>query len=68
MEGNETYAGFESTSFSGDAEVYFNYYTRADLETMFETAGFRIEYFKRQPYTETDGSITNDLIFIATIT
>ena len=30
MEGNESKAGFESTSFSGDSKVYFNYHMQQD--------------------------------------
>jgi ubiquinone/menaquinone biosynthesis C-methylase UbiE len=64
MEGEECDAGFESTSFSGDSEIYFNYHSQSDLENALNIAGFKIDYFKRQPYEESDGSITNDLILI----
>ena len=33
MEGNDTNAGFEATNFSGNSEVYFNYFEQAFLET-----------------------------------
>jgi 2-polyprenyl-3-methyl-5-hydroxy-6-metoxy-1,4-benzoquinol methylase len=66
MEGDETRAGFEKTSFSGDAEIYFNYHLQDDLIEAFVSAGFQIIQATRQDYAEPDGSLTNDLIFIAT--
>jgi len=65
MEGSEEDAGFETTSFSGNSEVYFNYHRQADLENALLTGGFVIDQVKLQDYHETDGSITTDLIFIA---
>jgi 2-polyprenyl-3-methyl-5-hydroxy-6-metoxy-1,4-benzoquinol methylase len=65
MEGSEEDAGFETTSFSGNSEVYFNYHRQADLENTLLTGGFVIDRVKLQDYHETDGSITTDLIFIA---
>jgi trans-aconitate methyltransferase len=64
MEGDENEAGFESTSFSGTAEVYFNYHRQSDLETAFQKGGFEIEQIKCQDYVEPDGSLTKDLILI----
>ena len=64
MEGDESKAGFEPTSFSGDAKVYFNYHQQKDLEKALLDNGFRIEDFKRQDYNEPDGSVLTDLIFI----
>jgi len=65
MEGNETRAGFETTSFSGDSEFYFNYHQQSDLEDALIDSGFRIEKIKLQDYLESDGSVTTDMIFIA---
>jgi trans-aconitate methyltransferase len=65
MEGNEEQAGFETTSFSGDAEIYFNYHRQADLEQAFVQSGFEIRQAKLQDYIEPDGSATTDMIFIA---
>jgi trans-aconitate methyltransferase len=42
MEGNETDAGFETTSFSPGAEIYFNYHAQQDLELALTTSGFKI--------------------------
>ena len=65
MEGDETRAGFEATSFSGEAEVFFNYHREADLQEAFEKAGFKVDRLDRQEYIEPDGSVTIDMIFIA---
>jgi SAM-dependent methyltransferase len=65
MEGDETEAGFEKTSFTGDSEVYFNYHRQQDLVNALLVNGFKIEYNVRQDYYEPDGSILIDLIIIA---
>ena len=65
MEGDESKAGFESTSFSGDSKVYFNYHMQQVLEKSLVNHGFSIDYNIRQDYYESDGSITMDLIMIA---
>jgi ubiquinone/menaquinone biosynthesis C-methylase UbiE len=65
MEGDENRAGFETTSFSGNAEIYFNYHMQADLTEAFEKSGFNLVWVKRQDYIEPDESITTDMIFIA---
>ncbi len=64
MEGNETKAGFEATSFSGNSEIYFNYHSRPNLENSFAECGFEIRHLKLQDYLETDGRITTDIILI----
>lgn len=65
MEGDESRAGYEKTSFSGDSEVYFNYHRQADLQEAFEKAGLTVLRVDRQDYLEPDGSVTVDLIFVA---
>lgn len=65
MEGDENRAGFETTSFSGDAGIYFNYHRQQDLENAFAKNGFEIRQVKLQDYIEPDGSVTTDMIFIA---
>jgi ubiquinone/menaquinone biosynthesis C-methylase UbiE len=65
MEGDESKAGFESTSFSGDSKVYFNYHMQQDLMDSLVKNGFSIDYNIRQDYYESNGSITIDLIMIA---
>ena len=64
MEGNESDAGFEATSFSGDAKIYFNYHTRQDLQDALSASGFKISHLKLQNYPEPDGRVTIDMIFI----
>jgi len=65
MEGDETRAGFETTSFSGNSEIYFNYHLQRDLEDAFaKKNGFEIRQVKLQEYIEPDGSVTTDMIFI----
>jgi len=66
MEGDESNAGFESTSFSGDSKVYFNYHKQKDLEEALVNNGFTIAYNICQDYVESNGSIITDLIMIAT--
>jgi SAM-dependent methyltransferase len=65
MEGDATKAGFESTSFTGDSKVYFNYHLQQDLEESLVNHGFSIECNIQQDYIESNGSITIDLIMIA---
>jgi SAM-dependent methyltransferase len=64
MEGDETRAGFESTSFSGEAKVYFNYHRQSDLKAAFLKSGFEMVQVKCQDFVEPDGSLTTDMIFI----
>jgi len=65
MEGDESRAGFESTCFSGDAKVYFNYHLQDDLERALTANGFSVAYAVRQDYGEPNGSTTVDLILVA---
>jgi len=66
MEGDESKAGFENTSFSGDSKVYINYHKQQDIEAALLSNGFIVKQINRQKYDELDGSVTIDLIFIAT--
>jgi ubiquinone/menaquinone biosynthesis C-methylase UbiE len=65
MEGNESRAGFESTSFTGDSEIYFNYHMQQDLEKALADNGFNVEYGVRQNYKEPNGTILIDIILVA---
>jgi len=65
MEGNADRAGFETTSFSGESEIYFNYHRQSDLEKAFAENGIEVRHLKLQDYAEPDGSTTTDMIFIA---
>ena len=64
MEGTQDEAGFEATSFSGSSEIYFNYFEQHQIEEMLTASGFHIELIKRQEYTEADGTLSTDMIFI----
>lgn len=64
MEGNEDRAGFETTSFSGDAAIYFNYHRHDDVEQALKQNGFEIKHKKLQEYHEPGGYETIDMIFI----
>ena len=64
MEGNESKAGFESTSFTGDSKVFFNYHELQVLEKALLENGFIIDDIRRQNYIEPNGSILIDLILI----
>ncbi len=64
MEGDESKAGFESTSFSSDSKVYFNYHQQVDLEQCLLDNGFQIEYNLRQDYQEANGDVAIDMIMI----
>jgi trans-aconitate methyltransferase len=66
MEGDESKAGFETTSFTGSSEVYFNYHEKQDLEKALLDNGFIIKEFKRQEFHEPNGITLIDLIFIGT--
>jgi SAM-dependent methyltransferase len=65
MEGSESDAGFESTSFSGESKVFFNYHSYDDLERGLIGSGFTIRHFNRQDYIEPNDIRLTDMIFIA---
>lgn len=65
MEGNEQDSGFENTSFSNNAQVYFNYHTQENLKKALINTNFQIVDFKQQDYKEKNGDITTDMIFVA---
>lgn len=54
----------EKTSFSGNNEMFFNYYQEKFLLEAFKNNNLTIEKYFRQDYDETDGSKTVDMIFI----
>lgn len=64
MEGNESDAGFETTSFSKGSEIYFNYHTQEDLKQALSASGFEISRLKLQDYPEPDGKVSIDMIYI----
>ncbi len=63
MEG--TKSGFETTSFSDEGNIYFNYYTEEFLTHILEKNQFKILEINKQNYPENDGSMTTDMFFFA---
>lgn len=63
MEGNSS--GYESTSFSGESKVYIYYHPKSDIQTLLTDNDFTIIHDYVLGYKESDGSITNDIIYIA---
>jgi SAM-dependent methyltransferase len=64
MEGDESQAGFESTSFSGSAEIYFNYHREEDIKNAMLGNSFKLDTLTKQDYHNPDGSVLQDMIFI----
>ena len=65
MEGPRERSGFERTSFTGESEMYINYYPRKQIESLLKAHDFVIKNFYTKDYPETDGSTTTDLIYLA---
>lgn len=65
MEGDDSRSGYETTSFSGSSEVYVHYHQSDFLKDKLIQNGFENIELIVQGYPEPDGTITNDLIFIA---
>jgi SAM-dependent methyltransferase len=64
MEGDETRAGFETTSFTGDSKVFFDYHELHILEKVLLENDFIIKDIRRQDYIEPNGTTLIDLILI----
>jgi SAM-dependent methyltransferase len=64
MEGDESKAGFETTSFTGNSKVFFNYHELHILEKALLENGFLINDIRRQDYIEPNGTTLIDLILI----
>jgi hypothetical protein len=56
--------GFEKTSFCKTHDFFFNYFSKDFLENEFLKNCLEINRFFEQPYSNDDGSILNDLIYI----
>jgi len=65
MEGADTRSGFETTSFSGENQVYVYYHQPEFLRNQLVRCGFENIELLIQKYPESDGTFTNDLIFLA---
>jgi len=64
MEAPYSKSGWEKNS-SGD-EMYMHYYMAEDIVPMLESNGFEIIALQRKDFLQKDGSITQDIIIIAT--
>ena len=62
MKGNSE--GFETTSFSGDLDVYFIYHDKDFLDAAIEAAGFRIIEYHEQLFPQQSGEDLVDMIYI----
>jgi len=66
MEGDDSRSGFETTSFSGNDQVYVYYHQSEFLQSQLGVCGFKNIELIVQKYPEEDGTFTKDLIFIGT--
>jgi len=65
MEGSPEKSGFEKTSFTGASEMYIQYYTRHEIESLITRQDFTITQRFLIDYPESDGSFTTELVYIA---
>lgn len=63
MQGNKS--GFETTSFSSNDLIFFNYYSEEFIRRIFFKSGLEITDLQRDVYLENDGSKTIDMFFFA---
>lgn len=63
MEG--TKSGFETTCFSSDDLIFFNYYSEEFIQRVLCENGLKITELQRDIYSESDGSKTIDMFFFA---
>ena len=55
--------GYEHTSFAED-EIYFNYFEKEYIISLFNNNGFELISSHTDPYEEADGSFTDDIFLI----
>lgn len=63
MEGSKS--GFETTSFSLDEFIFFNYYSEEFIQRVLTKNNLRLMQLQRDIYIESDGSETIDMFFFA---
>lgn len=63
MEGSKS--GFETTSFSSDDFIFFNYYSEGFISQVLRKNGLKVNGVQRDEYLERDGSKTIDMFFLA---
>ena len=56
-------AGYETTSFT-EHEIFFNYFDREYIASLFEINGFSLLRSDTEPYEEADGSFTDDIFLV----
>jgi SAM-dependent methyltransferase len=64
MEGDESQADFEFTSFSGNSTIFFNYHREVDLKKALRDHGFFLEMFHKQDYLVPGDKALVDMILI----
>lgn len=64
MEGAKERSGFEKTSFTGEAELYINYYSSLEIEELMRRNGFEVRASFSKDYEEMDGSVTKDVVLV----
>lgn len=65
MEDDYSKSGFETTSFSGENEVYVYYHEEKYLSQYLQQSNFKLVDLSRKAYPEPDGTFLTDMIFIA---
>lgn len=65
MEDDYEKSGYETTSFSGQDEVFVYYHQETYLREQLINAGFEVLSLQRKAYPEPDGSFLTDIIFIS---
>ena len=56
--------GFESTSFSGDNEVYFIYHSKTFLDTVFNKYGFKVIEYHEQVFPQEGKDDLVDMVYL----
>jgi len=65
MEGDDDQSGFENTSFSDDDQVYIHYHQEHYVRECLSQNGFEVLHLIKQTFTEPNGRVYNDMIFLA---
>lgn len=63
MEGSKS--GFETTSFSPNEVIFFNYYSEEFIQRELTKNNLRVVQYQRDIYSESDGSETIDMFFFS---
>ena len=60
----EQSVALKKTSFGGENKFFINYHTKQAVQNCLEKYGFSVQQTWALPYTESDGSVTTDRIFL----